>query len=169
MRGPSDYQRVVVRSRNDPEAWEAGRARSASRKIAYSSEAKIDELANLLETHRDDRIIIFTRYNDLVHAIADRYLVPSITHKMPRDERRRILTRFKEDVYSAIVSSQVLDEGVNVAVATIGIILSGTGSSREYRQRLGRILRPSEKPAKLYELASRGTGDVKTSYRRKAR
>jgi superfamily II DNA or RNA helicase len=62
----------------------------------------------------------------------------------------------------------VLDEGVNVPDANVGIILSGTGSSREYRQRLGRILRPSEKPAKLYELVSRGTGEVQTSYRRKA-
>jgi len=168
MRGPSDYQKVVMRSGNDPKAWAAVRARNAARKIAYSSQAKLDELGNLLETHRDDRIIIFTRYNDLVHDIADRYFVPPITHKTPKDERRRILTRFKEDDYSAIVSSQVLDEGVNVPDANVGIILSGTGSSREYRQRLGRILRPSEKPAKLYELVSRGTGEVQTSYRRKA-
>ncbi|MFB6362067.1 MAG: DEAD/DEAH box helicase, partial [Halobacteriales archaeon] len=168
MRGPSDYQKVVMRSGNDPKAWEAVRARNEARKIAYSSQAKLDELGNLLETHRDDRLIIFTRYNDLVHAIADRYFVPPITHKTGKDERRQILSRFKEDVYSAIVSSQVLDEGVDVPDANVGVILSGTGSNREYRQRLGRILRPSERTAKLYELVSRGTGEVQTSYRRKA-
>lgn len=168
LRGPSDYQKVVMRSGNDPKAWEAVRARNEARRIAYSSHAKLHELSNLLETHRDDRLIIFTRYNDLVHAIADRYFVPPITHTTGKDERRQILTRFKEDVYSAIVSSQVLDEGVDVPDANVGIILSGTGSNREYRQRLGRILRPSEKPAKLYEIVSRGTGEVQTSYRRKA-
>jgi superfamily II DNA or RNA helicase len=168
MRGPSDYQKVVMRSGNDRKAWQAVRDRNAARKIAYSSQAKLDELGTLLEAHRGDRIIIFTRYNDLVHDIADRYLVPPITHKTDKDERRQILTRFKEDEYSAIVSSQVLDEGVNVPDANVGIILSGTGSNREYRQRLGRILRPSGKPAKLYELVSRGTGEVQTSYRRKA-
>ena len=168
MRGPSDYQKVVMRSGNDPQAWEAVRARNAARKIAYNSRAKLDELATLLSTHRDDRIIIFTRYNDLVYAIADRYFVPPITHTTPKDERRQILTRFREDEYPAIVSSQVLDEGIDVPDANVGIILSGTGSSREYRQRLGRILRPSDTPAKLYELVSRGTGEVQTSYRRQA-
>lgn len=167
MRGPRDYQKVVMRSGNDPKAWKAVRARNEARRIAYSSHAKLDELGNLLQTHRNDRLIIFTRYNDLVHDIANRYFIPPITHKTGTDERRQILTRFKADIYSAIVSSQVLDEGVDVPDANVGIILSGTGSSREYRQRLGRILRPSEKPAKLYELVSRGTGEVQTSSRRK--
>ncbi|MFB6153819.1 MAG: DEAD/DEAH box helicase family protein [Halodesulfurarchaeum sp.] len=167
MRGPEDYKKVVMRSGNDPEAWKAVRARNEARNIAYSSEAKLDELANLLETHRDDRIIIFTRFNDLVHDIADRYLIPPITHKTAKEERRKILDRFRKDEYSAIVSSQVLDEGVDVPDANVGIILSGTGSSREYRQRLGRILRPSGDVAKLYEIVSKGTGEVQTSYRRR--
>ncbi|OKY77377.1 MAG: ssDNA-dependent ATPase helicase superfamily II XpB [Candidatus Methanohalarchaeum thermophilum] len=167
MRGPSDYRKIVMRSGNDPRAWKAVRARNDARQIAYSSNAKLNELANLLKTHRGDRIIIFTRYNDLVYEVADRYLIPPITHKTPKEERRQILQRFKEDKYSAIVSSQVLDEGVDVPDANIGIILSGTGSSREYRQRLGRILRPSSKKAKLYEIVSKGTGEIQTSYRRK--
>ena len=66
------------------------------------------------------------------------------------------------------MSSQVLDEGINVPEANIGIILSGTGSSREFIQRLGRILRPAEnKKAQLYELVTKNTMEVKTSYRRK--
>lgn len=167
MRGPGDYRKVVMRSGNDPRAWEAVRARNDARQIAYSSKAKLNELSNLLETHHGDRIIIFTRYNDLVYDIADRFLIPPITHKTPKKERKQILQRFKEDKYSAIVSSQVLDEGVDVPDANIGIILSGTGSSREYRQRLGRILRPSDKKAKLYEIVSKETGEIQTSYRRK--
>jgi superfamily II DNA or RNA helicase len=168
MRGPDDFQKVVLRSGSDPQAWKAVRARNEARQIAYSSDAKLDECATLLDRHRDDRIIIFTRHNDLVHAVADRFLIPPITHKTPKDERRRTLRRFKNDDYGAIVSSQVLDEGVDVPDAIVGIILSGTGSSREYRQRLGRILRPSGETARLYELVSSGTGEIRTSTRRKA-
>ena len=40
------------------------------------------------------------------------------------------------------VTSRVLDEGVDVPDAELGIIMSGTGSGRELIQRLGRILRP---------------------------
>lgn len=168
MRGPQDFQKVVMRSGNDPQAWRAVRSRNKARKIAYSSESKLDELATLLDQHRDDRLIIFTRYNDLVHDVSDRFFIPSITHKTEKKERRRILQKFKDNAYSAVVSSQVLDEGVDVPDANVGIILSGTGSTREYRQRLGRILRPSGDVARLYEIVSSGTGEIRTSTRRKA-
>lgn len=168
MRGPQDFQKVVMRSGNDPRAWKAVRARNEARQIAYSSDSKVAELATLLKAHRGDRIIIFTRYNDLVHTVSDRFFIPPITHKTGTDERRRILRRFRDDTYSAIISSQVLDEGVNVPDANVGIILSGTGSSREYRQRLGRILRPSGDTARLYEIVSLDTGEISTSSRRKS-
>jgi len=62
----------------------------------------------------------------------------------------------------------VLDEGIDVPEANIGIIVSGTGSSREYVQRLGRLLRPREnKKAVLYELVTKGTKETRVSYRRK--
>lgn len=168
MRGPQDFQKVVMRSGNDPRAWKAVRARNEARQIAYSSAAKLDELANLLDRHCDDRIILFTRYNDLVHDVADRFFIPPITHKTEKEERRQILQKFRDDTYSAIVSSQVLDEGINVPDANVGIILSGTGSSREYRQRLGRILRPSDDTARLYEIVSSETGEIRASSRRKS-
>ena len=45
----------------------------------------------------------------------------------------------------------------------MGIILSGTGTSREFIQRLGRLLRPQSEKAILYEIVSRGTSEVYTS------
>jgi superfamily II DNA or RNA helicase len=66
-----------------------------------------------------------------------------------------------------VVTSQVLDEGVDVPAANVGIILSGTGSTREYKQRLGRILRPTGGKAKLYEVVANGTSEIRTSRRRK--
>jgi superfamily II DNA or RNA helicase len=168
MRGPEDFQKVVLRSGNDPRAWRAVRSRNTARQIAYSSESKLDELATLLEQHRDDRIIIFTRYNDLVYDVSDRFFIPSITYTTEKDERQHILKQFKNHSYNAIVSSQVLNEGIDVPDANIGIILSGTGSNREYRQRLGRILRPSGDTAHLYEIVSSNTGEIRTSTRRKS-
>ena len=47
--------------------------------------------------------------------------------------------------------------------------MSGTGSSREFVQRLGRLLRKSEGKgkARLIELVSRETSETRTSSRRK--
>jgi superfamily II DNA or RNA helicase len=64
----------------------------------------------------------------------------------------------------------VLDEGVDVPDAELGIIVSGTGSSREFIQRLGRLLRPkpdSSRRAKLIEIVSSGTREMGTSAKRK--
>ncbi len=167
MTGPDDFRKVVLRSGNDPEAWKAVRARNKARKIAYNSESKIDEVSNLLDRHKYSRIILFTRYNEVVYKISKKFLIPAITHKTPNKERREILERFKSGIYTAIASSQVLDEGIDVPDADTGIIISGTGSNREYTQRLGRLLRPSDKEAKLYEIVSSGTSEMQTSYRRR--
>ncbi|MFO7791681.1 MAG: DEAD/DEAH box helicase family protein [Candidatus Saliniplasma sp.] len=167
MRGPQDFRKVVMRSGNDPRAWKAVRARNEARQIAYNSSAKLDVLENILGERKNDRIIIFTRHNEMVYEVSKRFLIPCITHKTGKKERKEILRRFKNGTYSAVVSSQVLDEGVDVPAANVGVILSGTGSTREYRQRLGRILRPSGGDARLYEVVSSGTKEIQTSYRRK--
>ncbi len=63
-----------------------------------------------------------------------------------------------------------MDEGVDVPDAEVGIIVSGTGSSREFIQRLGRILRPKADPnnkATLIEIISANTREIRTSAKRK--
>ncbi|NQZ67176.1 MAG: ATP-dependent helicase, partial [Lentisphaeria bacterium] len=75
---------------------------------------------------------------------------------------------FRDGSLPCIVTSRVLNEGIDVPEASVGIIVSGTGSVREHVQRLGRILRPqSGKQAQLYELISAGTGEYYTSERRR--
>jgi superfamily II DNA or RNA helicase len=69
-----------------------------------------------------------------------------------------------------VVASRVLNEGVDVPDASIAIVLSGTGSSREYVQRLGRILRRGEgKLAVLYEVVAEATSEEQVSRRRRRR
>ena len=68
-----------------------------------------------------------------------------------------------------LVTSKVLNEGVDVPQASVGIIVSGSGSVREHVQRLGRILRnaPGKEQALLYELVSANTSEVAISERRR--
>ena len=52
--------------------------------------------------------------------------------------------------------------------ASVGVVLSGTGSVREHVQRLGRLLRKyGDKQAVLYEVVTRGTAEEFTSERRR--
>ena len=64
--------------------------------------------------------------------------------------------------------AQVLNEGVDMPEADVGVVISGTGTVREHVQRLGRLLRPGdEKLAVLYELVTTNTAEEKTSVRRR--
>ena len=167
LRSPEDFRRFIMRTGSDPEAREALLARNKALKTALNSEAKIKALGEFLNVYGEEKILMFTRYNQLVYRISRRFLIPAITYQTPREERKEILEKFKAGEYRAIVTSQVLDEGVDVPDASVGFILGGTGSSREYIQRLGRILRKrAGKHAKLIEIVARETVETRISQRR---
>jgi len=169
IRRIEDFHKVVMATGYDERAYDALRAWDEARKIAFNSKNKIKKLREILEKHKKDRIIIFTRHNELVYRISKLFLIPAITHRTSKEERREILDGFRKGRFRAIVSSQVLDEGIDVPDANVAIIMSGSGSAREYIQRLGRILRPAKgkEKALLYELISRETGEVGTARRRR--
>jgi superfamily II DNA or RNA helicase len=167
LRSPWDFQRFIMRTGVDPEAREALLARNKALKTALNSEAKIKALREFLRIYGKEKILIFTRFNQLVYRISRRFLIPAVTYQTPREERKEILEKFKAGEYRAVVTSQVLDEGVDVPDASVGFILGGTGSSREYIQRLGRILRKRHgKQAKLIEIVTRETVETRISQRR---
>jgi len=169
LKSPGDFRKLVLRSGRDPRAREALLARHHARVIALNASSKMDVLRDILEKHMGDRILIFTEYNDLVYTISRKFLIPSITHKTPKNERVENLDKFRRGNYNIIVTSKVLDEGVDVPEASVGVILSGTGSKREFVQRLGRILRKKEnKSAVLYEIITKATSEVATSRKRRA-
>jgi superfamily II DNA or RNA helicase len=167
MRSPRDFQKFIMLTGRDPRARKALLARNKALKIALNSKEKINILANNLEKHQNAKTLIFTLHNNLVYEISRRFLIPSITYQTPKNERREILENFRKGIYNMLVTSQVLDEGIDVPEASVGYILSGTGSSREYIQRLGRLLRKVEgKRAQLYEIVSKETVEVNISNRR---
>lgn len=167
LRSPEDFKRFIIRTGGDPAAREALLSRNRALKTVLNSEAKIKALGEFLKVYNEEKVLIFTRYNQLVFNISRRFFIPAITYKTPREERKEILEKFKGGEYRAIVTSQVLDEGVDVPDASVGFILSGTGSSREYTQRLGRILRKRKgKQAKLIEIVARETVETRISQRR---
>jgi superfamily II DNA or RNA helicase len=168
IRSPADFQKLVMRSGRDPGARRALLARNKARDIAYNSISKIGELSEILKKHNESKIFIFTEHNKLVHIISRQFLIPSITYRTTSKERSETLDRFRSGMYKAVITSKVLDEGIDVPDADVGLILSGTGSERAFIQRLGRILRKKEgKEAVLYEIVSAETSEVNTARRRK--
>ncbi len=165
--GPDFYGELVRRAGSDPAARHAMQSHHQARMIALNAEAKIATVAELLARHRDDKVIIFSEYNVLVDAISRRLLIPSITYRTEAGERRDILTGFREGRYAKLVTGRALNEGVDVPDANVAIVASGSSATREYIQRLGRILRPKPTQAVLYELITRKTSEGQSAKRRR--
>jgi superfamily II DNA or RNA helicase len=112
--------------------------------------------------------LLFTQDNANAYALARRFLIPIITHETKVRERSEILAGLADGSYGAVVTSKVLNEGVDLPDASVAVVVSGSASVREHVQRLGRILRPKEgKRALLYELVTAGTTETFTSSRRR--
>jgi superfamily II DNA or RNA helicase len=152
---------------------EARRAKVAEvkwKEIIHQAQGKLDILDQLLDEHGQQPMLIFTAHNRFAYRIARQYLIPVITHQTKAAERKAILEHFRQGTYRAIVTSKVLNEGIDVPEAKIAVILGGSASDREYVQRLGRILRKrGNAQAILYEVIVRNTADERIAQRRQPR
>ncbi len=168
VRSIRDWQHFILLASRSKDGRAALAAYREQKALTRASQAKFDVLFSLLKRHCEARILIFTDDNKTAYAIGQAFALPVITHQTKAIERKALLAYFKSGDLPVLVSSKVLNEGVDVPEASVGIVLSGSGSVREHVQRLGRILRKAEgKQATLYELVSEDTGEEKTSERRR--
>lgn len=168
LRSLQDFRKLIMASGLSREARRALMAWRDARLLILNSVSKLDILRDLLRKHQDDRILIFTELNETVRKISRTFLIPEITYKTSPKERASVMELFKKGVYRAVVTSRVLEEGVDVPDANVAIVLSGTASRRSFIQRLGRILRPAPgKKAVLYEVVVKDTPEVAISKRRR--
>ena len=161
------FMEMIQRAGSDPAARAALQAHHQARMIALNADGKLDAVADLLAKHPSDRVIVFSEYNAMVDRLSERLLLPAITHRTPPAERRQILERFREGTYTKLVTGRVLNEGVDVPDANVAIVVSGSSATREYIQRLGRVLRPKASRAVLYELVSRKTTEGRSARKRR--
>jgi len=161
------WQMFIMASARSEEGRRAMKAYRESKRIALGTDAKLRVLAELLKRHRRDRVLIFTAENEMVYRISEQFLIPAITHETNIKERRDWLAAFNAGEVLALATSKVLNEGVNIPAASVAVVLSGSGSTREHIQRLGRILRKlPDKEATLYEVVTLDTTEEGISRRR---
>ena len=164
------WRRFVRASATSPAGRAAMLAHREAKLLAFGTEEKFRVLEEVLTRHAGQRTLIFTDDTATVYRVADEFLLPAITHQTAVKERHETLALFRAGTYPVIVSSRVLNEGVDVPEASVAVVLSGTGTPREHIQRLGRILRPAVgKRAVLYEVIAEGTSEEGVAKRRRGR
>ena len=165
---PRGWRMFLWKASQTDAGREAFKAYLTQKHLSFASTTKQDWVWKLIQRHSEDRVIIFTQDNDTAYQLGERFFLPVLTHQTKLTERNAFLNGFRDGTYSILVTSKVLNEGIDVPEANVAIIVSGSGSVREHVQRLGRILRKREgKQAVLYELISKQTSEYFVNKRRR--
>jgi superfamily II DNA or RNA helicase len=155
----SDFAVAAARSDSGRRALAAWRCSHAI--VRYNAE-KRRIVNDLLLQHHSSRTLIFAADNDTAYSVAREHLIQPITCDIAKKERAQALQRFSTGELRILVSARVLNEGIDVPAADVAIIVGGSQGSREYVQRVGRVLRPAEgKKAIVYDLVTRDTFEVR--------
>ena len=120
--------------------------------------SRILRLQEVLRTHANDRVLIFTESRAAAYVISRTLLIPAITADIGGDEREVYLAAFTEGKCRALVTARALEEGVDLPEANVAVILAGrkkrTSQTIQFIQRRGRVLRKrAGKEAVVYEIS----------------
>jgi len=170
--GGLKFQEVLeLARRGDSRAAEALKIHSEARMLLAKSTSKIDKAVEIAreEYEKGNKVIVFTQYVDQAREIARRLEALLLTGDTPEEERKRALQEFKYAQRGILVVTTVGDEGLDIPDANVGILVSGTGSRRQFIQRLGRLLRPKPggKEAVMYEIILEKTTEEFQARKRK--
>ncbi len=138
-------------------------------RIASINPKKGPVIDELLERHKEDRILVLGMYIEQLQYLARRLGAPLIEGRTPQKRRDELFAAFREGVERVLVVSKVGNFSVDLPDANVAIQVSGTwGSRQEEAQRLGRILRPkpNENRAWFYSLVTRDTNEQSYGERR---
>lgn len=163
-----DWKDVMAETGKDPEARAVQQAFYFMKSIQDRAFEKFRVLEDLFRLHIGSPVIIFTGSNVMARDISRRFLIPCLLNHCGKKERLDILDGLRDGIYPALVANQVLDEGVDLPEAKVAVVVGGQASTRQAKQRLGRILRKSgNKRGILYEIVCEATGEVDRSRQRR--
>jgi len=155
-------------SGSDPQARHAQKAYHLKNSIESRATEKLRVLEDIFRLHQGQQILVFTGSNAMAIEVSQRFLVPTILSHTRKRERLAVLDNFANGVFPVLVANRVLDEGIDVPEAKVAVVIGGQGSTRQAKQRLGRILRRAGSArAILYEVVCENTKEVQRSRERR--
>src|SRR6266436_1859836 len=119
---------------------------SKRREIVAQSSGKYELLGSLAPAIKDaDGALVFTETvraaNHAINRLDPLVSIDVITGSTARTQRREILDDLRDSKLDAVAAPRVLDEGIDVPDANLGIVMSASRTRRQMIQRMGRILR----------------------------
>jgi superfamily II DNA or RNA helicase len=162
------WQDLCRESGKEPQARQAQKAYYLKEAIESRASEKLRVLEDIFRLHKGEKILVFAGSNIMAIEVSKRFLAPTILSHTRKRERLAVLEGFEKGLFEVLVANRVLDEGVDVPEAKVAVVIGGQASTRQAKQRLGRILRRSGNArAVLYEVVCEDTKEVQRSRKRR--
>jgi superfamily II DNA or RNA helicase len=162
------WQDLCKESGKDPQARHAQKAYYLKQSIENRASEKLRVLEDIFRLHNGQQILVFAGSNAMAIEVSRRFVVPTILSHTRKRERLAVLEGFAKGLFTVLVANRVLDEGVDVPEAKVAVVIGGQASTRQAKQRLGRVLRRSGNArATLYEVVCENTKEVERSRKRR--
>ena len=162
------WKDLCSESASDPESRRVLNAFRKKQAIENRANEKLRVLEDLFRLHQGSPMIIFVGSNAMARDVSNRFLIPCLLSHCGKKERLNYLEGIKDRTYPAIVANQVLDEGVDLPVVKVAVVIGGMASKKQAKQRLGRILRRHDNQrAILYEVVCQDTSESQRSRQRR--
>jgi RNA polymerase primary sigma factor len=137
--GPASDERDVARKYLS--------AFSQRKKLTAESSHKVEALRHLAPfLAQASRTLVFTETKhgaEIAASVlrAGKLRSESLSSDDDRTRRKEVLRRFRTGSLQVLAAPRILDEGIDVPAADVGVIVAATQSRRQMIQRMGRILR----------------------------
>lgn len=133
--------------------------------LLYNAENKLLRTINYIQSNPDKKVLVFSQSqkfaDDLQNSIGDTCV--TIHSKLTDKQRELNLSRFRNEktIERVISSIKALNEGIDIPELEVGICASGTSSTKDAVQQLGRVARLyRDKHALFFNLYIKGTQDL---------
>ena len=162
------WRNLCQESGADPSARKAQKAYYLKQSIEDRAVENLRVLEDIFRLHSGQATLVFAGANAMAIEVSQRFLAPTILSHTKKAERLAVLDGFASGRFPVLVANRVLDEGVDVPEAKVAVVIGGWASTRQAKQRLGRILRRSGNAREtLYEVVCENTREVKRSRQRR--
>ena len=141
------------------------RAMASRLTLLAEAKTKYHALAALKETVDQSRgTLVFTQTQESARRAQELYTslgskASAVFSGMAKDDRRQGMEDFRTGASQILAAPRLLDEGIDVPEADLGIIVAANRSQRQMVQRLGRVIRKKAdgRSGRLVVLYSKGT------------
>jgi DNA excision repair protein ERCC-3 len=157
----------IPMSSSDKEKYTKASSYQEKIELATMSENKIKATKELLDKHKNDKVLIIGQFTNQLEKFSKELNIPVVHGENTDEEREFYYDQMREDKINVLIASSIANAALDIPGINVVIQVSFQGGSRsEECQRVGRATRPKEKESFLYTLVSKDTVEERQNFNR---